>query len=177
MDGLVQVYWGDGKGKTTAALGLALRACGQGLKVHLVQFMKNGCENPELEISGEIKALSKIDNFSFKRFGSGEWVTKENIETHKRDAEAALDYLQETMSDYDVVIADEVLYAVQLGLLDEKQVVELIRKKPKRIELILTGSNKYEMSKIIAMADLVTEIRKIKHPFDKGVLARKGIDY
>lgn len=175
--GFVQVYFGDGKGKTTAALGTALRACGQGLQVHLVQFMKNGMGDKELEISGEIKALSKFENFSFKRFGTGEWVTKDSLEKHRKEAEAALDYIEGVMSDYHLVIADEILYAIQLGLLEEKQVVNLIRSKPKNTELILTGSHNPLLSKVIALADLVTEVKKIKHPFDKGILARKGIDY
>ncbi len=174
--GLVQVFFGDGKGKTTAALGTALRACGQGLSVHLVQFMKNGAGNKELEIPGEIKALSKFDNFSYKRFGIGEWVTNESLEKHKQEAEAALNYLEEIMPEYNLVIADEILYAVQMNLLEERQVIDLLKSKPKETELILTGSHK-PFSRIIAFADLVTEIKKIKHPFDKGITARKGIDY
>lgn len=174
--GLVQIYYGDGKGKTTAALGTALRACGQGLRVHLVQFMKKGTGDKEFEIPGEIKSLSKLDNFSFRRFGIGEWVTKDNLEKHKQEVEAALDYLQEILPDYDLVIADEILYAVQLGLLEEREVVELIKSKPKNTELILTGSHK-SLPKIFNFADLITEIKKIKHPFDQGITARKGIDY
>lgn len=174
--GMVQIYYGDGKGKTTAALGTALRACGQGLKVHLVQFIKNGTGDKEFEVSGEIKALSRLENFSHKRFGIGKWVTKDCIEEHKKEAEAALDYLQDILPEYDLVIADEVLYAVQLGLLDDEEVVKVIKSKPKNTEIILTGSHK-PVPRVIAFADLVTEIKKIKHPFDRGVNARKGIDY
>ena len=177
--GLVQIYFGDGKGKTTAALGTALRACGQGLKVHLVQFMKAGTGNPEtkeLDISGEINALSKFENFSFKRFGSGKWVTQDNIEKHRQEAEAALDYLEEIMKDYDLIIADEILYAVKFDLLKEEDIIKLIKLKPKNTELILTGSHK-SFLKIFALADLITEVKKIKHPFDRGIKARKGIDF
>lgn len=176
--GMVQVFWGNGKGKTTSALGTALRACGNGYKVHLVQFMKNGASSLNEQIPGEIKALSKFDNFSYKRFGLGEWFIKEkNKEAHATNVQETLDYLKSCMpQDYDIIIADEILYAVQLGLLEEQKVIDLINNKPKNKELILTGSHK-PFENIFQLADLVTEIKKIKHPYDKGVLARKGLEY
>ncbi len=175
--GFIQVFWGNGKGKSTSSFGTALRACGNGYKVHLVQFMKNGTGNPEMDYPGEIKALEKFDNFSFKRFGTGSWVigkpTQEQIEKVKE----ALAYVEDCFEkDYDIIIADEILYTVQLGLLTEEEVIGLMDKKPKNKELILTGSHKPYPS-IFQKANLVTEIRKIKHPFDEGYIARKGLEY
>lgn len=175
--GQVNVFYGDGKGKTTSALGTALRACGNGFSVHLVQFMKNGASSLEQQIPGEIKSLQKFESFSFKRFGTGSWFVKnKNEDEHKKSVEETFSYLQTCLGKYDIIIADEILYAVQLGLLDEKKVIGLIKSKPKNQELILTGSHK-PFPKIFALADLVTEIKKIKHPYDKGILARKGIEY
>lgn len=174
--GLVQVFWGNGKGKTTSALGTALRACGNGYKVHLIQFMKNGTGDSEIDYPGEIKALEKFSNFSFQRFGTGQWVispSKENIEKVK---EAYLSVLSSFTKDYDIIIADEILYAIQLNLLTEEEVLDLIEQKPKNKELILTGSH-LPYQKIFDKADLVTEIKKIKHPYDKGIIARKGLEY
>ena len=176
--GLVQIFWGNGKGKTTSALGTALRACGNGYKVHLVQFMKNGASSLEEQIPGEIKALEKFSNFTFKRFGTGNWVLpKKPKEEHIKNVQEALDYLKSSLNkDYDIIIADEILYAVQLNLLKEEDIIDLIKTKPKNKELILTGSH-LPFPKIFELADLVTEIKKIKHPYDKGILARKGLEY
>ncbi len=176
--GLVQVFYGNGKGKTTSALGTALRACGNGYKVHLVQFMKNGASTLEEQIPGEIKALSKFEGFSFKRFGLGDWYEKDkNYEEHKTKVDEALHYLKSCLNEnYDIIIADEILYAVQLGLLDESQVIDLIKSKPKDKELILTGSHQ-PFPNIFELADLVTEVKKIKHPYDRGIMARKGIEF
>ena len=175
--GQVQVFYGNGKGKTTSALGTALRACGSGYSVHLIQFMKNGSGDHELDLPGEIKALEKFSNFSFKRFGSGSWVIGKPKEHHVKSVEEAFDYLKAALvQNFDIIIADEILYAVQLGLLGEEKVIELIQQKPKTKELILTGSH-ISFPRINALADLVTEIKKIKHPYDSGILARKGIEY
>ena len=171
--GLVQVFFGEGKGKTTAALGTAVRALGHGFKVHLVQFMK-------LKETGEIVALQNLPNFSFKQFGSERWYKeedKESIIEHKKAAEDALDYLKSCFDkDYDIIIADEILYVVQFGLISEEDVINIIKKKPIDKELILTGSHK-PFPEIFKFADLITEMRKIKHPYDKGITARKGIEY
>lgn len=177
--GLVQVFWGNGKGKTTSALGTALRACGNNFNVHLIQFMKNGANSLEQQIPGEIMALDKFSNFSYKRFGIGNWYIKgKNDEQHKLNVQEAFKHVNESLKDnnYDIIIADEILYAVQLGLLQEQEVIELIKNKPKNKELILTGSHK-PFEKIFEIADLVTEIKKIKHPYDNGIIARKGLDY
>lgn len=175
--GLVQIFWGNGKGKTTSALGTALRACGNGYKVHLVQFMKNGAGDSEIDHPGEIKALEKFDNFTFKRFGSGSWIIGKPKQHHIEKVKEALDYLKLSLNqDYDIIIADEALYAIQLGLLQEDQIIELIKNKPKNKELILTGSH-IPFPKIFELADLVTEVKKHKHPYDKGIMARKGLEY
>ena len=177
--GQVHIFFGNGKGKTTSALGTALRAVGNGYSVHLVQFMKDGADSLEQQIPGEILALKKFETFSVKRFGTGEWVTsKKSKEEHIKKVNEAFEYLKNSLQnpDYDIIIADEVLYAIQLGLLEESKVIDLIKNKPKNKELILTGSH-VPFPNIFALADLVTEIKKIKHPYDKGILARHGIEY
>lgn len=174
--GHVQVFWGNGKGKTTSALGTALRACGNGYSVHLVQFMKNGTGDSEIDYPGEIRALEKFPSFSFKRFGAGSWVIGKPTQEHIEKVKEAYDYLISCFNNYDIIIADEILYAVQLELLQEEDILRLISQKPEKQELILTGSHK-PFPKIFEKADLVTEIRKIKHPYDLGIMARKGLEY
>lgn len=176
--GFTQVFWGNGKGKTTSAFGTAMRACGNNYKVHLIQFMKNGADSLEQQIPGEIKALEKFDNFSCMRFGADSWVIKTPTKAQIEQAEEALKYVTNALKNpnYDIIIADEILYAIQLGLLTEDEVIALIKNKPKNKELILTGSHK-PFPRIFEHADLVTEIKKIKHPFDAGYIARRGIEY
>lgn len=174
--GLTQVFWGNGKGKTTSALGTALRAAGNGYSVHLVQFMKNGTGDPEIDCPGELRALERFSNFTFKRFGTGSWVIGKPTPSHIEKVKEAYDYLLSCFCNYDILIADEILYAVQLGLLQEADILTLLDKKPKTQELILTGSH-IPFPAIFDKADLVTEIKKIKHPYDSGILARKGLEY
>lgn len=176
--GFVQVFWGNGKGKSTSAFGTALRACGNGYTVHLIQFMKNGTGDYELDYPGEIRALEKLQGFTFKRFGTGSWVIGKPKQEHIDKVNEALVYLKQSLdnTNYDIIIADEILYAVQLGLLPEESVIDLIKNKPKNKELILTGSHK-PLPNIFELADLVTEIKKVKHPYDSGILARKGLEY
>ena len=175
--GLVQVFWGNGKGKTTSAFGTALRACGSGFSVHLVQFMKNGAMDSEIDYPGEIKSLKKFENFTYKRFGAGTWIIGKPKQHHIEKVREALDYLKSTLKEnYDIIIADEILYAVQLGLLTEEEIINLIKTKPKNKELILTGSH-IPFPRIFELADLVTEIKKHKHPYDNGIMARKGLEY
>jgi cob(I)alamin adenosyltransferase len=170
--GLVQIFWGNGKGKTTAACGAALRALGAGFKVHLVQFMKD----PE-NISGEFVQLKNLPNFSFKICGAKDLIIGKPTKEQIGKVEEAFCYLKESFSkNFDLIIADEILYALQLDALEEEKVTELIENKPKNVELILTGSHK-PFPKIFELADLITEMKKIKHPFDVGVKARKGIEY
>jgi cob(I)alamin adenosyltransferase len=170
--GLVQIFWGDGKGKTTSGFGAALRALGASFKVHLVQFMKD----PKT-LSGELIPLKEFPNFSFKIFGTNELIIGKPNKEQVVQIEAAFNHLKDSlMKVYDLVIADEILYAVQLKLLSEEKVIELIKTKPKNLELILTGSH-VPLEKIFQHADLITELKKIKHPFDVRIQARKGIEY
>lgn len=175
--GQVSIFYGTGKGKTTSALGTAVRALGNGFSVHLVQFMKNGASSLEQQIPGEIKFLGEHESFSFKRFGLGSWYIKDkNHEEHKAKVEEAFEYLTSCLEKFDILIADEILYAVQMNLLSEGEVINLIKTKPTHQELILTGSH-VPFPKIFEIADLVTEVKKIKHPYDKGIQARKGIEF
>ena len=176
--GLVQVFWGNGKGKTTSSLGTALRACGNGYNVHLVQFMKNGADSLEEQIPGEIKSLGKFSNFTYRRFGIGGWIIKKPTENQIKSCKKALEHTKEILKkpEIDILIADEILYAIELGLLTEEEVINLIKTKPDKKEIILTGSHK-PFPKIFELSDLVTEIKKIKHPYDKGILARKGVEF
>jgi cob(I)alamin adenosyltransferase len=180
-EGIVQIYWGDGKGKTTAALGQALRALGHGYKVHLVQFLKSNRGHFGVENSGELLALKGFQNFSFRRFGAVEWANlraeKAQRERQSASAQEAYEYILTCLSSgYDLIIADEILYAVQMALLDEEKVALLIKAKPKHLDLILTGANK-QFPRIFELADLVTEFRKVRHHYDSGIPARKGIEY
>ncbi|MFQ6090852.1 MAG: cob(I)yrinic acid a,c-diamide adenosyltransferase [Candidatus Bipolaricaulia bacterium] len=174
--GLVSLYWGDGKGKTTAALGMALRALGHGLRVHLIQFFKGG--DKKFQEYGELIALRRFSNFSYEQFGVSDWIvgqpTEEQIEVGQRALKAAGWAI--SSREYDLVILDEILYAIALNVLKAEDVLKLLEQKAPRTEVILTGSNK-RLPEIEDVADLVTEIKKIKHPFDKGIKARKGIEY
>lgn len=177
--GLVHVYWGNGKGKTTAALGLALRALGRGLKVHLIQFMKGGIEgNRDFEEYGELAALKKFKNFTFRRFGMKRWIVGKPQADHIGQGKEALKYSNGIVccADYDLVIIDEILYAIQLGVISEDDVLKVMAAKAKSTELVLTGSHK-PFERVFARADLVTEMKKHKHPFDKGIIARRGIEF
>jgi cob(I)alamin adenosyltransferase len=170
--GLVEIFTGEGKGKTTAALGVALRASGHGLKVFIVYFMKGGFPY------GEQKALSRLSNISFTRFGLEGFVDPNNVtEAEKGEARKALQKAKEVIfsNEYDIVILDEINVAAAWKLIDIAEVIKLIKEKPERVELILTG--RYADDKLVELADLVTDMTKVKHPYDKGVLARKGIDY
>lgn len=170
--GLVQVYTGNGKGKTSAAFGLALRAIGRGLKVYIIQFIKGGFDY------GELYIIDKLPNLELKAFGRGKFVTekppgKEDV----KFAEEALQLSRKVVEsgEYDVVILDEVNVALSLKLIKLDAVLELIKSKPKHVELVLTG--RYAPNEIIEAADLVTEMREVKHPYNKGFQARKGIEY
>jgi cob(I)alamin adenosyltransferase len=171
-EGLVQVYTGDGKGKTSAAFGLALRAVGRGLKVYVIQFIKGGFDY------GELHAVKSLPNLELKAFGQGKFVTQvppseEDVKLAKEAFALARQVVES--SKYDVVILDEINVAIHLGLLDLKEVVRLVKNKPKGVELVLTG--RYASGEIIEKADLVTEMKEIKHPYRKGVKPRKGIEY
>jgi cob(I)alamin adenosyltransferase len=167
--GLIQVYTGNGKGKTTAALGLAVRASGQGLRVGFVQFLKNEQCGEHFFVSRyrpfEIIQLSSVNSFS----GDEPKQREEVRETLKRVEEFMLSGF------YDLLVLDEVFIAVSKGLITVDQLTELLGKKPPALELVLTG--RYAPPEIIRMADLVTEMNLIKHPYNNGIPARQGIEY
>ncbi len=170
--GLVQVYTGNGKGKTSAAFGLALRAIGRGLKVYIIQFIKGGFDY------GELYIIDKLPNLKLKAFGRGKFVTqkppgKEDIKLAEEALQLAKGVVESR--EYDLVILDEINVALNLKLISLEKVLELVRSKPKHVELVLTG--RYAPSEIIEAADLVTEMREVKHPYNKGFQARKGIEY
>ena len=170
--GLVQIFTGDGKGKTSAALGVVIRALGQGLRVCIIYFMKG--DYPY----GERRILSKLPNVAVTSFGSLEFVDPANVKPEEKEqARQALAAAREAMlsGSYDLVVLDEVNVAVAWKLIELDGVIRLISDKPPNVELILTG--RYADPKLVQMADLVTEMLKIKHPYDKGVLSRKGIDF
>ena len=174
-DGLVLVYTGGGKGKTTAALGLALRATGYGHRTCMIQFVKGSWHYGEMDSSRRLEP-----EFELIAAGKGFVGIMDDTSTpeaHRETARRALALCRErVMSDrYDTVILDEVNYAVKLGLVDPGDVACLIRDRPRRLNLVLTGN--HAAPEILEMADLVTEMREIKHPFRSGVRARRGIDF
>lgn len=174
--GLVIVHTGDGKGKTTAALGLALRAWGSGLRVLILQFIKGGQRYGELEA---IKALKSVrDAIEVRQCGLGftrrdEKRKAEHIAAAK---EAVREAEQEIVSGvWDLIILDEINYAVKFGLLETDDVLRLIKEKPQELHLVLTGRD--AAPELIDAADLVTEMKLVKHPFQKGIKAQLGIEF
>lgn len=170
MKGYVHVYTGDGKGKTTAALGLALRAAGAGLKVYIGQFIKSADYS-------EIKALERFsDHITLEQFGRGCFIKGNPCDADIEAARNALTALQAALGsgEYDVVIADEANVAFGCRLISEQDLLELIERRPANTELILTGRNAPDA--VIEQADLVTEMRSIKHYYQEGVKAREGIE-
>ena len=169
---LVQVFTGNGKGKTTAALGTILRAIGHGFRVFIVFFMKGD------SAYGEYDSLTKLPDVNIISFGLRHLIDPTNVDPEDiRQAKLAMEAAREaTLSGkYDLVVMDEVNVAVEYKLIELDDVIDLVCQKPENVELILTG--RYADNKLIEMADLVTEMVKVKHPFDKGINARKGIEY
>ncbi len=173
--GLIIVYTGPGKGKTTAALGAAFRAVGQGLKVLMVQFIKGSWHYGELDTAkmlgeGKIKLLPM--GRGFVKVGT-EKPHPEDLRLVKQAWEFASEKIRS--SEYDLVILDEINYAISYKMLDADRVVEALRQKPEMVHVILTGRNAHP--KIVEIADLVTEMHEVKHPYQKGIEAQRGIDY
>lgn len=190
--GLIQIYTGNGKGKTTAALGLALRASGHGFTVRLIQFMKGNayygevtalqrlaplirhsqygraCSREPLNEEGERKCIGCGDCFIKK--GCGTDADKELMRQALAEAERAM-----LSGEYDMVILDEVLNAINFELLPVEAVAAVLDRKPPRVELVLTGRN--APPELIARAHLVTEMRAVKHPYKEGIVARRGVEY
>ena len=173
--GLLIVYTGPGKGKTTCALGTALRAIGQGLRVLMVQFIKGSWHYGELDAAkmlGDDKIEIRPTGRGFVKVGGAE-INPEDI----RLCEEAWEFAhQQIFSEkYDLVILDEINYVISYKMLDVEQVVEALAKRPERVHVICTGRNAHP--KLVELADLVTEMREVKHPYAKGILAQRGIDY
>ena len=173
--GLVIVYTGNGKGKTTAALGMALRAIGYDHKVCMLQFIKGSWHYGEMDSSKKLEP-----NFELIAIGKGfVGILDDNSprEEHEKYAAEALRICREKINsgNYNVVILDEVNYAINLGLIDVQEIIKLIKEKPSNLDLVLTGRDVKE--EIVELADLVTEMKEIKHPFKSGIKAKKGIDF
>ncbi|MGC8660587.1 MAG: cob(I)yrinic acid a,c-diamide adenosyltransferase [Desulfomonilaceae bacterium] len=171
--GKIQVFTGEGKGKTTAALGLAIRAIGRGYKAFIVQFLKSP------DTSGEhFSLLSLAPNIIIKPMGRKGFIFRRGCEPEDIEiAEQALNEARAAMfsGDFDLIILDEVNVAIHLGLIDLAAVLSLMNSKPEGVELVLTGRHAHP--EVVKRADVVLEMKKIKHHFDKGVKARKGIEY
>ena len=195
--GLVQVWWGDGKGKTTAALGMAFRAAGHGFRVHVLQFMKGGAASVE-DVRGEYNAIAAMPGLSYEHSGHYGWHgMRDGTEDadHAAQAEAGFaraealvaacrdaDLTEPLALDGDpeagvhMLVLDEVLYAANRGLVDPEALADLVEGKPEDLELVLTGGHE-EPTHVLDHADLVTNVRKERHPIDAGQRARRGTEY
>lgn len=171
--GLIHIYCGNGKGKTTTGMGLCARAAGYGYRVLIYQFMKDNStsERKVLQLSGQITIQNGLDQEKFSFRMSPE-------EKEQRKAYYAQQFEKVTRKaceeNYDVLFLDETIYAIRAGLLDEAQVLSFLKNKPRHLEVILTGQD--PSPALIEAADYVSEIRKIRHPFDRGLPARSGIE-
>ena len=170
--GLIEVYTGAGKGKTTAALGLALRAAGQSMRVYIIQFMKGW---PHY---GELVSVQKLPEITLRQFGRPDFVDKDN--PHPEDIRLAREALEHARhiidgGEHDMVILDEVNVALAWGLIELRELLALLDAKPADMELVLTGRSAHP--EVMKRADLVTEMLDIKHPSDAGVAARRGIEF
>jgi cob(I)alamin adenosyltransferase len=173
--GLIIIYYGNGKGKTTAALGVALRAIGYHHNICMIQFIKGEWDYGELYSTNKLKP-----NFELIVTGKGFVGIIDDdhlIEEHIQSSKNALKIAKEKISSrkYNTIILDEVNYALKLNLISEEDVINLIKSKPIELNIIMTGN--YISDKILELADLVTEMKEIKHPYKKGIKAKKGIDY
>ncbi|MGL6200825.1 MAG: cob(I)yrinic acid a,c-diamide adenosyltransferase [Lachnospiraceae bacterium] len=170
--GLIHIYCGNGKGKTTTGMGLCTRAAGYGYRVLIYQFMKDNTtsERNVLKLSENITVMDGLDQEKFS-ISLTDAERKERIDFY---AEQFKKVTQEAEQGYDVLFLDEVIYTIQAKLLDEKMVLDYLRNKPQNLEVILTGNMPGEA--LIEAADYVSEIKKIKHPYDKGQQARMGIE-
>lgn len=195
--GLVQVWWGNGKGKTTAAMGMGFRAAGHGFRVHMLQFLKGGADSVE-DVRGEYNAIAALPGFTYENAGHYGWHALpdgSDEDEHAARARGGLRRAQELVgaaADADLavplaldeppeagthlLILDEILYAANRELIDPEAVVELAESKPDGLELVLTGGHS-PPEYVTEHADLVTEVRKEKHPIDAGQRARKGTEY
>jgi cob(I)alamin adenosyltransferase len=172
--GLIIVNTGPGKGKTTAAMGTALRAVGQGMRVLMLQFLKGSWHYGELDA---VKAFG--DNFIMKQMGRGfvkvgtEKPDPEDVRMVEEAWGEAVNAMQS--GEWDLIVLDEINYAISYGMLDPAKVVQALQSKPEQVHVILTGRNAHPT--IVEIADTVTEMRQVKHAYEKGVMAQRGIEY
>lgn len=169
--GLIHIYYGDGKGKTTAAVGQAVRSAGYGYKVLFYQFLKNNT-------SSERNALAQMDNITCM---NGREEVKFSFQMSEEEKEEVRNYNKEQLQilkreaeNYDILILDEAVCVTGIGLLEEKELIDFLKNKPKKLEVILTGHT--VSVDLLDIADYVTEMKKVKHPFDRGIVAREGIE-
>ena len=171
--GLIQIYTGNGKGKTTAALGLALRAAGQGFNVLILQFMKRQTNIGEIKILESTNLPIKIEQYGRRVFFKTRTCEPMDIHMAHRGLHAFQKAMQKEQ--YGMIILDEINTAIHFGLLEIQEVIRIIAKKPPNLHLILTGRK--AAKELIEIADLVTEMHDVKHHYNKGVIAQKGIEY
>ena len=169
--GYIQIYTGDGKGKTTAALGLALRNAGYNRRVFIGQFMKG-------QHYGELTVLAGIEAIDVEQFGDAGCIRKEEVsEVHRQHGRKGLERIRDVMASgaYRMIIMDEIIVAIWFGILSLEQVLAVLEEKPADVELVLTGRRAPD--ELLAAADLVTEMREVKHYYQIGVQAREGIEF
>lgn len=170
-EGLIHIYTGDGKGKTTAAVGLAVRAAGSGLKVLFAQFLKG-------QATGETQPLKKLGVTVFRSDAVTKFIpymTKAELDECRTAQHRIFDEAKAGIAQYDVIILDEVCSAVSTGMIDVKEVVSMMEQRPRGTEIVLTGRD--APNELVALADYVSDIKAVKHPFDRGITARQGIEY
>ncbi len=170
--GLIHVISGDGKGKTTSSLGLALRAAGHGFRTLIIQLMKKGWNY------GELTALQNIPQITIEQFGTPEFVDKKRPkEIDYKEAEAAITRIKQALFNetWDILILDEINVAIDFKLVSEDEIIDLLKRKPKKLEIILTGRDATD--NIISLADYYTEVCEKKHPYQQNILARKGVEF
>lgn len=169
MGGMVHVYTGNGKGKTTSAIGLAVRAAGAGLKVYIGQFVKG-------RQYSELNSLDKLDNIDIEQFGRDKFIKNNADKMDVKKAKKGYEKIKTVLNSnqYDLVILDEANIAVYFDLFTIEELLDLIEKRNKEIEVVLTGRMAHR--KLIDYADLVTEMKEVKHYYKKGITARKGIE-
>lgn len=171
--GLVHIYCGEGKGKTTCSVGLTVRACGYGLHVLFMQFLKSG-DSSELKILKSLPGIDVLGTKPIKKF-SFQMTEEEKEETRRINSEQFADMVKMLENDhYDMLVLDEVLGAIEAGLLDDRLIVNFLKNRPEQLEVVMTG--RYPTEELEELADYVSRIDKVKHPYDKGIPARAGIE-
>ena len=181
--GLVHLYTGSGKGKTTAALGLATRALGSGMKVLIVQFLKGECRSCELKTIGKVKNIKVVrlkqihPAFWRKSVLKNKQAKQKAYRSLEKSIQKGLVYAETEINSgkFDMIVLDEAVNLISQGLVPEGRIIDLIKKKPKKLELVLTGRG--ASRKLISKSDYVTDMRLVKHPYKKGIKARRGIEY